>query len=286
MLRLWRNHLKKCPHRGKGRAYIKCNCPIWADGELDGKRYRYSLDTRDWARAGRKLAELEDPRAPRLKPITQAAEAFGQHILSLEPSTQRKYKNVLRHFRDFCEGAGVRDVVDVRIDSLDAYRAGRALARTTTQKELETLRNQSRQTSTSLESSLKAQSAAPAGAAATADYWPREAWAFAGYASPDAALQSSFWASNQGDVKTFLGGIEGEILQKVQKDSEGKSEDELSAKAIAEVASLKSVRILNREVRAEDTVVLTAEFEEGNSTHTTKLLMKKYGNDWKLSGHL
>ena len=153
-------------------------------------------------------------------------------------------------------------------------------------KELEALRNANRKVSTPLDSSLKAQSAAPAGAAATADYWPREAWVFAGYASPDAALQSSFWASNQGDVKTFLGGIEGEILQKVQKDSEGKSEDELSAKAIAEVASLKSVRILNREVRAEDTVVLTAEFEEGNSTHTTKLLMKKFGNDWKLSGHL
>jgi len=153
-------------------------------------------------------------------------------------------------------------------------------------KELETLRNENRQASTSLESSLKAQSTAPAVAVATADYWPRDSWAFAGYASPDAALQSSFWAANRGDMKTFLGGIEGEILQKVQKDSEGKTEDEVSAKAIAEVASLKSVRILSREVRAEDTVVLTAEFEEGNSTHTTKLLMKKFGNDWKLSGHL
>jgi hypothetical protein len=28
-------------------------------------------------------------------------------------------------------------------------------------------------------------------ASATADYWPREAWKFAGFASPDAALQSS-----------------------------------------------------------------------------------------------
>ena len=50
----------------------------------------------------------------------------------------------------------------------------------------------------------------------------------------------------------------------------------MSAKAVAEVAGLKSVRIVNREVRAEDTVVLTAEFEEENTTHTSKLLMKKY----------
>ena len=153
-------------------------------------------------------------------------------------------------------------------------------------KELETQRHEIRQVSTSLENSFTAQNAAPAAAAATADYWPRESWAFAGYASPDAALQSSFWAANQGDVKTFLSGIEGEILQQVRKDAEGKSEEEMSAKTIAEVASLKSVRILNREASAEDAVVLTAEFVEEDGTQTNKLLMKKFGNDWKLAGHL
>ena len=84
-------------------------------------------------------------------------------------------------------------------------------------KELEALRNEKRQADASLADSLKAQSAAPAGAVATADYWPRDSWAFAGYASPDAALQSSFWAASTGDVKTFVGGIEGEILQKVRR---------------------------------------------------------------------
>lgn len=147
MLTLWRNHLHGCPHRGdgrkdrkKGRAYIRCNCPIWADGELNGRRYRYSLDTRDWARAGRKLAELEDPRAPRLKPITEAVEAFEQHILSLEPSTQRKYKNVLRQFQAHCQTTGLHDLSDVTVEALDGYRAARELSRVTAQKELETLR--------------------------------------------------------------------------------------------------------------------------------------------------
>ena len=152
-------------------------------------------------------------------------------------------------------------------------------------KALETQHNENRQVSTPLESSLKPQSAAPAAAAATADYWPRESWAFAGYASPDAALQSSFWAANQGDMKTFLGGIEGEILQKVREDAEGKSADELSAKAMAEVASLKSVRILNREAQDDAAVVLTAAFEDENRVETNKLIMKKFGSDWKLTGH-
>ena len=140
MLTPWRNHLQKCPHREKGRAHTKCACPVWADGTLDGRRYRKSLGTRDWARAIRKMAELEDPRALRLKPIAEAITAFQQHILSLEPSTQRKYKNVLRQFQSHCSGAGLHDVADATVERLDAYRAARTLARTTAQKELETLR--------------------------------------------------------------------------------------------------------------------------------------------------
>jgi site-specific recombinase XerD len=83
---------------------------------------------------------LEDPRAPRLKPITEAVEAFEQHILSLEPSTQRKYKNVLRQFQAHCQTTGLHDLSDVTVEALDGYRAARELSRVTAQKELETLR--------------------------------------------------------------------------------------------------------------------------------------------------
>ena len=71
----------------------------------------------------------------------------------------------------------------------------------------------------------------------------------------------------------------------MQKDLEGKSEDEASAKAMAEVARLRSVRVLDREVKSDDTVVLTAEFEKENGTDRSKLLMKKIGDGWKLYDH-
>src|SRR5215468_5727621 len=61
MLSLWRRHEAKCPHKLKGRSWIKCSCPIWCDGEIDGRRVRRSLETRDWARATRNLGEIEDP---------------------------------------------------------------------------------------------------------------------------------------------------------------------------------------------------------------------------------
>jgi integrase/recombinase XerC len=140
MLTPWRNHLKSCPHRDKGRAAVKCSCPVWADGTLYGRRYRKSLGTRDWARAIRRMAEIEDPKAPRLKPLAEAVTAYLSHIQSLEPSTQRKHKNVLRHLSDFSKAKGLHDVADITLDMLDSYRAGRRIARNTAQKELETLR--------------------------------------------------------------------------------------------------------------------------------------------------
>ncbi len=149
---------------------------------------------------------------------------------------------------------------------------------------LEAARQENRQARAALESSLTNQSAGAAVAAATADYWPRGSWAFAGYASPDAALQTSLWAANNGELKALLDSTTGDLQKMVEKDLTGKSEGEAAVRAMDEVARLQSVRLLNREVQADGTVVLTAAFEEGTDTHTSKLLMKKIGNDWKISG--
>lgn len=135
-----------CPHAHKGRAYTKCSCPIWADGKLDGKRYRKPVKTpgggtvRDWQRAIRLIAALEDPEAPRVKPISEAVEAFEQHCSDLAPATQYKFKNALRHFAEHCAKAGLRDLCDIRLEDLDAYRTSRKLSAIAALKELEMLR--------------------------------------------------------------------------------------------------------------------------------------------------
>jgi hypothetical protein len=145
-------------------------------------------------------------------------------------------------------------------------------------QELETVRNENRQARAALESSLKTQSTA------TADYWPRDSWAFTGYASPDAALQTSLWAANNGDLKALLASATGEVRKQMEEELGGKPESEASIRAMDQVIGLKSVRVLNREVQSDDTAVVTATFEDRTDTHTVKLLMKKIGDDWKLSG--
>jgi hypothetical protein len=53
----------------------KCSCPIWCDGELNGKRHRQSLKTRDLATRNSELAAIEDPKAPRVKSVADAITA-------------------------------------------------------------------------------------------------------------------------------------------------------------------------------------------------------------------
>lgn len=119
---------------------------------------------------------------------------------------------------------------------------------------------------------------------ATADFWPWDSWNFAGLGSPDDALRSSLWAANNGNLKALLDSTTGELRQMMEKEFEGKSADEAAIRAMDEVSNLKSVQVLNRDFQSDDTVVLTAAFEDGDQTHTEKLLLRKVGNEWKLAG--
>jgi len=140
MLSLWRRHVAACPHAAKGRRYTKCDCPIWTDGTLNGARYRKPLDLRDWTRAVRKVAALEDPDAPPSKPIEAAVTAFAAHCNDLAPATQAKYKVTLRELRKYSEGAGLVDLLEITLEHLDLFRAGRNLGPLATLKELQRLR--------------------------------------------------------------------------------------------------------------------------------------------------
>jgi hypothetical protein len=127
--------------------------------------------------------------------------------------------------------------------------------------------------------------AAAAPTAATADYWPRNSWSSAGYASPDAAILSSIYAASRGDVQGFLGSITDEVQKSMEMAPDGKSNEALKAVLAAQTGRLKAVRVLGRETQADDSVVVTAAFEEEGGTATKKLLVKKVGTEWKFSGY-
>jgi site-specific recombinase XerD len=143
MLTIWRRHTAGCPHRKKGRTVLKCNCPLWADGYVNGKRVlRQSLGTRDMARARKKAVSLESPDEKLFKPVDDAVKAFLAHCESegLKNSTVRKYRNALNKLKAFCEAAEIDSVSELTAERLDAFRSGRKLKPITASKELEVLR--------------------------------------------------------------------------------------------------------------------------------------------------
>src|ERR1035441_4233977 len=116
MLNLYRRHLQKCPHRAKGAGYTKCSCPVWCDGELNGERYRHSLGTRNWGRAGLRLAKLEAPGARQPKPIPEAIEAFHASVGDLALATRTKYQRVLRFFATVAASRGLRSMDEIGVE--------------------------------------------------------------------------------------------------------------------------------------------------------------------------
>ena len=143
MLTIWRRHGKSCPHRARGREVLKCSCPLWADGYIDGKRVlRQSLKTRDMARARKHAVALESPENKAFKPIADAATAFLDHCLSqgLKNSSVRKYRNILVKLQAYCEQKGIDSVGELTAEGIDAFRSARGLKAITAMKELEILR--------------------------------------------------------------------------------------------------------------------------------------------------
>jgi integrase/recombinase XerC len=143
MLTIWRRHTGSCPHRRKGRNVLKCNCPLWADGYVNGKRVlRQSLGTRDMARARKKAVALESPEEKLFKPLGDAVRSFLSHCETegLKQSSIRKYRNALNRLKEFCEGAAIDSAGELSAERLDAFRSGRGLKPVTAAKELEILR--------------------------------------------------------------------------------------------------------------------------------------------------
>jgi integrase/recombinase XerC len=140
MLNLYRRHLQKCPHRAKGTEYTKCSCPIWCDGELNGRRYRRSLDLRDWQRAIRKVTALEQPGARQPKNISVAVEAFHSSRQDLARATKAKYERVLRYLQELATTRGLHEVDQFTVEDIDALRSFRTTSAVTWVKYLEILR--------------------------------------------------------------------------------------------------------------------------------------------------
>ena len=116
---------------------------------------------------------------------------------------------------------------------------------------------------------------------ATNDY-PKASWAFAGYASPEAAQESWTWALAKGDKTAMLQSLTPEAQKEWQKMLAGMTDEQMKAQAAQGAAKLPGYTIQKREVVSDDEVVLHITMM--GSDQVQKYDMKKIGSEWKLAG--
>jgi len=112
---------------------------------------------------------------------------------------------------------------------------------------------------------------------------PRESWAFAGYATPEATLQSALFAMSQGDYQTFLASMSPEEAARMQKSFEGKTPEQIAEEGRRETANARSFQILAKQELAPDRVMLNV-FVAGED-RAQRIIMQKVGEEWKWAGN-
>jgi integrase/recombinase XerD len=129
MLTIYRRHLKSCEHRGEGRNYRRCQCPIWVDGFIGGVDVRESLKMRNWQKAHETIQGWEargSREEERDQPITikQACDIFEADAKAreLRESTLYKYRLLFRRLQEFADGQGLRFVAELNLDALREFR--------------------------------------------------------------------------------------------------------------------------------------------------------------------
>jgi RNA polymerase sigma factor (sigma-70 family) len=115
--------------------------------------------------------------------------------------------------------------------------------------------------------------------------FPKASWRFVGYADPESAFESTFWAMNQGDVKAYLASIapDGGLFNEAQ----GKSESEIVAQNRQIVQGLTGYKIIDKKIVSDDRVIITFQPEMGtnqNPVRPGKLVILRVNNEWKVSG--
>jgi hypothetical protein len=116
--------------------------------------------------------------------------------------------------------------------------------------------------------------------------YPRENWAFTGYADPEAAMQSVLWAAASRDPATILAGFTPEQIAQMQtEDNANRSEAEVAERIAQQAAKIKSFQILKNEPISDHEAVLTLYLDgpEG-SEQTPKMKMQRVGNEWRIAG--
>ena len=123
---------------------------------------------------------------------------------------------------------------------------------------------------------------------ATTNYFPKAAWATAGHATPEAALQSTSWAMEQamsrGDLKALLALLGPDLQARAAAEMAGKTDREIQielADDARRAAREEGFRIINKQIISPADVVLTG-YVDGSDSFVM-MPFKQTADGWQIS---
>jgi hypothetical protein len=111
---------------------------------------------------------------------------------------------------------------------------------------------------------------------------PHPTLAFAGYNSPDSALESWLWACFQGDKTTMLQSLTPEEQEDYKHAFDGKTDAQIKDAAAKISAQFSGYTVQKMEIVSDIEVILNYTF--AGSDQVQKMVVKKIGNEWKVAG--
>ena len=110
------------------------------------------------------------------------------------------------------------------------------------------------------------------------DIYPRDSWKFAGFDTPESAVESVTWAISQGDEDSYFDSL--------APDLQDEMESELADGSFADVGPLEmkgatGFRIVDRETVSEDRQIITI-YVDGQPEETSLPLIKT-PDGWKIA---
>jgi hypothetical protein len=110
---------------------------------------------------------------------------------------------------------------------------------------------------------------------------------FAGYATPEASVQSMLWVTSKGDFEKLPAGVTTEEMERFKTKMAGKTEEEVRRGLIAWANAMADYKITQKEIISDEESHLhihaTPSAEALHSGKVT-IKMKKIGNEWKWAG--
>jgi integrase/recombinase XerD len=116
----YRRHAESCTEK---ESDLRCDCPLWAQGKINGKYVRTSLNARGMAKAEQAIEKLLNPTEPgpgggnlQILPggavsLEQAEASFKKSNEGKGTETVKNYGSAIAHFRRFAEA---REVTELR----------------------------------------------------------------------------------------------------------------------------------------------------------------------------